>query len=272
MQSVFKGIANLVFCGSGLGAIAAPACPPVPMVVGIQEVGVLYQAGVGLDKDVIDELQSRSKCKFTLVSMPRARIFAELEAGRIDMTTSVMGTPERLNYLWIFNYFQTEFYAVGLQKSAKVFRTGEEFISNPEAPKLGVVRGFSYGPVLNALVARLAAEKRVEEVSSIELLFKMLAADRMPVILASPMAYRKILADEGLEDKVAIVDWDNANGASPRGLAFSKKIFSEQSAKDWGLVVDAMCRDGTMKRLIGKYLNKRETQDAIFRPVGQPSR
>jgi polar amino acid transport system substrate-binding protein len=267
LTTILNCIALVLLCFFGFEAVAAPVCPNGPIVVGVQEVGILFHEGVGLDKDVIDELQRRSKCEFSLKTMPRVRIFIELEAGLIDMTTSVMETPERLKFLWVFNYFQTEFYAVGLQKNAKVFRTIEDFVANPDAPKLGVVRGFAYGSVLDALVARLAAKKRLEEVGQIELLFKMLAADRMPAILASPMAYRKILADEGLEDQVVIVDWDTEGDASPRGLAFSKKIFSEQSAKEWGLLVEAMNRDGTMKRLIGKYLSKQETQDALLKSV-----
>jgi polar amino acid transport system substrate-binding protein len=251
----------MLTCGP---VIASPKCTSKPFVVGIQEVGLLYSNGVGLDKDVIDELQKRSNCEFVLETMPRNRIFSELEAGRIDMTTSVLPTPERLNFLWIYNYMHTEFYAIGLKKNAANFNSMAQFDRNTES-KVGVVRGFSYGPILDEEVAKLAANGRVVEVSKIEILFKMLAAERMSVILATPMAYRKYLADEKMENDVAIVDWDLKTDARPRGLALSKKNFSEPAALEWGGLIKAMNQDGTMKRLISKYLNKQETLSSLYK-------
>jgi polar amino acid transport system substrate-binding protein len=189
----------------------------------------------------------------------------ELEAGRLDMTTSVLPTPERLKSMWIYNYMQTKFYALGRSKYAMYF-TSMQYFDQIGDQKIGVVRGMSFGPVLYEEIAKLTAKGRVVEVSKMEYLFKMLAAQRMTVILASPMAYRKYLFDEGIEDDVTIVDWDLKTNARPRGLALSKTIFSEQSASEWGSLIDSINKDGTMKRLIGRYLNKQETLDAVYKP------
>jgi polar amino acid transport system substrate-binding protein len=181
------------------------------------------------------------------------------------MTTSVFPTPERLKSMWIYNYMQTKFYALGRTKYAMYF-TSMQYFEQIGDQKIGVVRGMSFGPVLDEEVAKLAVKGRVVEVSQMENLFKMLAAHRMTVILASPMAYRKYLFDEGIEDGVTIVDWDLKTNARPRGLALSKTIFSEKYASEWGALINAMNHDGTMKLLIGKYLNKQETLDAIYKP------
>jgi polar amino acid transport system substrate-binding protein len=160
--AAFLGLAMIHLSG-----YAVPVCPPKPIVVGIQEIGLLYSDGVGLDSDVIEELKKRSKCEFALVIMPRNRIFMELEAGRLDMTTSVLPTPERLESMWIYGYMQTKFYALGLKKYAMYF-TSMQYFDQIGVQKIGVVRGISYGPVLDNEVAKWAAKGRVVEVSQME--------------------------------------------------------------------------------------------------------
>jgi polar amino acid transport system substrate-binding protein len=247
-------------------ATALPVCPAKPIKAALYEVGLYYKKGVGLDQDVVDELQRRSGCVFQVVVMPRARIFKEMEAGRIDVTTSVLETPERDKSMWIANYIQLRYYAiVGAGVPADV-HTMDDFLKSPTKLQWSVVRSFAYGPYFDPLLKKLAGTGRVHEVTDSALSYKMLAANRIAGTLATPMVYHGDLAEHGLTDKVRVEIWDAHMKPIPRGVGFSRQVFSQEQADEWARIVDAMNRDGTMKKLIAKYLPPQEAADAVMKP------
>lgn len=258
-------LAGLVAC-AGPAAAASPTCPSAPIKVALYEVGLYYKKGVGLDKDLVDELQRRSKCVFTVVVMPRARIFKEMEAGRIDVATSVLETPERTRVMWITPYIQLRYYAIVGAGVPQDVHSMDDFLKSPTKLQWSTVRSFSYGPYFDPLLKSLADARRVHEVTDSGISYKMLAAQRVAGTLATPMVYHADLAEHGLTDKVRVEVWDPHMKPIPRGLGFSRQTFSEAQAGEWTKLVDMMNRDGTMKRLIGKYLPPQEAADAVFKP------
>ena len=89
---------------------------------------------------------------------------------------------------------------------------------------------------------------------------------RVAGTLATPMVYHGDLAEHGLVGKVRVEIWDRHMKPIPRGVGFSRQSFSETQAAEWAKLVDTMNRDGTMKRLIAKYLPPQEAADAVFKP------
>lgn len=245
-------------------AKAAPTCPDRPIKLAFFESPVLYIQGSGLDKDFVDELQRRSGCRFTTEVMPRARVWKDLEHGLLDMTTSVLPTPEREASLWIVNYFQLRSYVLLLKAQTDTLKSPEDFLAGPQTLTFGRVRGYKYGAALDSWIDKLEAQERVHDVTKTEQLYRMLAQGRIAAISASPMIYKQALAQYGLTDKVTIADWGGPTANSPRGLGLSKRSFSEAQAREWRALVEDIRRDGTMRRLISKYMDARETEAMLL--------
>lgn len=247
-------------------ALALPVCPATPIRLALYEVGLYYNQGVGLDKDMADELQRRSKCTFDIVVLPRARIFKEMESGKVDIATSVLETPERSRVMWIANYIQLRYYAIINAALSPQIRTMEDLVRSDTQLQWSVVRSFSYGPYFDPLLKVLAERGRVHEVTEAGQSYKMLMANRVAGTLATPMVYHSDLEAHGLAGKVRVEIWDKPMKPIPRGIGFSRQTFSEVEAGEWMKLVEAMNRDGTMKKLIAKYLPAQEAADAVLKP------
>ncbi|MCX8027331.1 MAG: transporter substrate-binding domain-containing protein [Thermodesulfovibrionales bacterium] len=70
---------------------AAPLdCINNPIKLAFYEYGYFYyDDGKGIDRDIVDDIAKLSGCKFQIEVMTRARIWAELKKGSLDM--SVLG-------------------------------------------------------------------------------------------------------------------------------------------------------------------------------------
>lgn len=244
---------------------AAVVCPERPITLAFFQAAILYSDGQGLDKDIVDELQARSKCRFDTSVLPRARTWVELQEGRLDMTTSVLPTPEREQSLWIFGYLQLRNYLLLSKEAGADIKSLRDFVKSPQAPKLGVVRGFKHGEVYDAFIAELAAQNRVQEVVETPALYRLLKLGRVAAVMGTPMSYLPNMKELDLGDQVSILDWGGDSATSQRGLALSRRNFSEAQAREWQLLLDGMRRDGTIRRLLEKHLDKGEVRTMLLR-------
>jgi len=101
--AVFVGIALLLACQS---LLAGPVnCGPRPIRLAFYTYGAFYFEDAhgkehGVDKDIVDALAKRSGCRFETQLMARARIWADLASGNLDMSVSGIETPERGQFAW----------------------------------------------------------------------------------------------------------------------------------------------------------------------------
>lgn len=244
---------------------AAPTCPAAPVRVALYENGFFYKGGQGLDKDVVDELQKRSKCKFEVSVVPRVRIWSELEAGSLDMTTSVVETPERKQQFWLLHYIQQKRYAVMSKEMPSNIKSMQDFLDAPNTLRMAMIRGFKTGPFYDAAFDKLQEKGRVEVAPDSDKAYQMLQAKRVSGLVGSPMVFQARLKELGLEQLVQVHDWAPDDLPTSAGMALSRKNFSEEQVREWGVLIDAMRRDGTMLRLIGKYLPKDLAQQALIK-------
>ncbi|KGM39058.1 hypothetical protein JY96_00930 [Aquabacterium sp. NJ1] len=233
-------------------------CPDRPIRYAFFESPVLFEAGKGLEKDLFDEIRARSGCRFETIVMPRVRIWNEFEAGHLDMTTTVLRTPEREKTLWVLDYLQLRNYLLVRKSDANRLAALQDFDKPGNALRIGVVRGYKYGLEYDAMLKKLAANGRVDEVVRSDQLFRMLKAGRISAMIATPLNYLSALTRNGMVDQVTILDWGGPSAASPRGLGLSKQSFTEAEARKWQALLDNMRRDGTILRLIKRYMKQPE--------------
>lgn len=228
---------------------AGPACPARPVAVGVYEFGSFYHAGNGLDKDVADQLATRSGCKFELRLMSRAMIWRELQTGSLDMTLSAAATPERTAFAWATPYLWIKNKILLSKDVDAAIHSGADFIAAPNL-RIGVARGYYIGKTYDELIVQLRNIARVEDVSTTEQLYAMFKAGRYHAVIGAPLVYTGYLRD----DQARVEDWDPGSAKVSANLLVSKKNFSRDEARRWAELMKAIGSDGTLARLLEKYV------------------
>lgn len=264
----------LAMWGRGLLVIALPwvlsaacavpiECGGKPIRLAFYDYGLLYfDQGRGIDKDVVDELVKRSGCQFELQVMTRARIWADLASGDLDMSVSGIQNSERDRFAWFAHYLTMKNYALVHKDVAVSVRRAEDFIANP-ALQFGVVRAFRHGARQDQWLEPLRAANRVQESPSVEPIFRKLKDHRIDAMFSQPPVYRKYLQDYAMQDVVDIQDWTPAEKGVPHGLILAKSRFTEGQFAQWQKLVQEMRTDGTLRRIYHRYLPADEVRQLL---------
>ncbi|MFZ6743307.1 substrate-binding periplasmic protein [Undibacterium sp. JH2W] len=252
---------SLLNFSSLLQAQNLPTCPARPIVLALQELGQFYRAGVGLDKDMADEFASRSACKFETPVLPRARTWQEIEAGRVDMTLSALKTTERAEKFWFFPYLQARLLVIIHKDKAVNIKSQEDFLQQSNL-FLGAVRSANHG-YNEGFVQQLRKLGRVVDVNDSERLYTMLEARRFDAVIGVQLIYGAYLDQKQMENKYKTIDWSPKDLKGHAQLVLTRKNFSEVEAQRWNQLLQAMVRDGTMLRLLQKYVSKAEAEKML---------
>lgn len=238
-------------------------CGTRPIRLAFYEYGYFYfDDGKGIDKDIVDALTQRTKCKFDVQVMTRARIWADLASGDLDMSVSGIRNAERDKFALFATYLTMKNYALVRRTAAASVRKADDFIGNP-ALQFGVVRSFKHGEKQDQWLAQLRKGQRVQESPDVETLFLKLKEKRIDAMFSQPPVYRKNLADSGLANEVTVEDWTPEEKGLPHGLILSRHRFSEADAASWQAVLSEMRADGTLRRIFMRYLPASEADRMV---------
>lgn len=233
------------------------ACGDKPIRLAFYEFGYFYfqdkQGAQGIDKDIADELAKRSGCKFDTQVMVRARIWAELSKGGLDMSLSGIQNPERDQFAWFAHYLSMKNYAVVRAPLASKTTSAESFLKQPQL-QFGAVRAFKHGADQDQWLDTMRSHNRVQDSANVDTLFKKLKEGRIDAMFAQPAVYGKTIADMDMAKEVVVQDWTPGEKGVPHGLILAKSRFSETDAKAWQALVATLRTDGTLKRIYTRYL------------------
>ena len=253
MFNMFRTVSAAFFISlvaSTAGAADGPDCSR-PLTLALHEHGLLYSSdtGVGIDKDVSDELIRRSGCKVSVSVMARARIWQLIESGALDFSLSGIRSEKRDAFAGFAWYFSNKYYLL-VRRDAQV----AQLISFEKNPKLqlGVIRSFRYSKNANELVDRLTLENRVQHASGLDPLYELLALNRIQGMIIEPFDYPQVTGS-AVKDLTLVVD--TQDDSVPHGLIMSKKSLSAAEQSKWRALVEGMRRDGTMLRIFEKYFS-----------------
>jgi len=245
-------------------ARAAGLCPAQPVRIAFYEAGLLYFDGKGVDREVADELQRRTGCAIVSSTPPRARAYAWLESGETDIVMAALNNPQRDGYALFIPYMQQRFATV-MRNDVPAEKAGLAAFSADTSLRFGVVRGVTYGGRRDDWFAKMDAEHRLERGATLATVFRMLKSKRFSAMFAIPLQYEKELADIGMREQVRIVDWFPNEPAPARCLAMSRKNFTPEQVRGWAEVVQGMRSDGTIRRILARYLSAEETARAVIK-------
>jgi polar amino acid transport system substrate-binding protein len=233
-------------------------CGKTPIRLAFYEYGLFYFTGdggvaKGIDSDIVDELKKRSGCKFETQVMARARIWADLSSGALDMSVSGIQNMERDRFAWFAQYAVVKNFALVQADNAKTVRNADEFLA-ATGLKFGVVRSFKHGTAQDQWLDTLRAQQRVEESPDADTVFRKLKDRRVQAIFSQPIVYRRMLDLFDMRNQVVIEDWTPTEMGVLHGLILAKSRFSETHAGQWRELVNGMHQDGTLKKIYSRYL------------------
>lgn len=263
------GLAN----ARGPSLSSALPCPDRPISVAFYEFGALYHAsgevaegfsGTGIDVDLLRELKRRSGCRFEGMVMTRARIWSELEAGRLDMTPSGIATPER-EKLYAFAPYVLLKHHVWMLKSHPQVPSGlPGFMANPKL-RWGAVRGYRHTPAYDAALEQARSQGRLVEATDDAQLLRLLAEGSVDAVIGHSVVLRRYAADHPRKPQLQALDWAPQASVVPEGLVLSKARFSEAEIAVWRALVHELLRDGTLARIMRRHVPDDEVADMVPR-------
>lgn len=230
--------------------------------VAFYEAGFLFNDGVGLDKDVVLELEKRLGIEFRHSVKPRARIWHELKEGLLAISVSGVETPERREFAWFVPYVAQKNKAIMLKENSLKYKELEDFINDKNA-KVALIRGFNHGEFYEEMFKKIE-NNRINEVPDVERLFILLKNKRVDLVVSLSSFYSYEFKKQNIAHLVEIRDWDKDNvGVVYGGLVLSKKYFSEEEYQKISDIFMEMKNDGTLEKIASKYLTKDEVEESM---------
>jgi len=240
-----------------------PLCPQ-PLNVGSYGCCYFRQPDGGIDVEMLTALMERANCGVRVFNMPRARVWYEINSGRIDMTSMGIETPARAEYAWFLPYLTTKYLATR-REGTKGSWNPEDILHN-DTIVIGMVRSFKHGSVVDALIdnVRRRNPDRIVEVPDELALFRLLKAGRVQLVFAERHLFDYAVAALNIDDAVQ-TDIAPEEGAVSRCLVLSKARFSQEEMLKWKRLLDGMVRDGTIRTILSRYLPSRDVPDMLAR-------
>ncbi|HWR79517.1 MAG TPA: transporter substrate-binding domain-containing protein [Pseudomonas sp.] len=141
----------------------------------------------GLDVELMQAVAQRMDCPLIFVELPFKRHMLELEKGRIDLATSVQFTEQRERYAFYSKPYRSS-------EMRLVMRAGEPGrypLTKIEQLRawpfrLGITRGYFYGPEVEALMAN-PGQLKFEDVISDQVNLAKLEAGRTSGFFVDPI-------------------------------------------------------------------------------------
>jgi polar amino acid transport system substrate-binding protein len=235
-----------------------------PLRVALFEYGVLYRASTqdGADHQLVHLLQKRTGCAMKMVVLPRNRVWAEMKAGRLDIATAVIATPERLAYAHILPYLETR--NVVLLRTAIADKAMDMASLEQSGFRMGLVRGFHHEPSYDRLIVRLREQGRIVEAADVQENLRFLLRGMVDAVVSQPIVYRVYLNDAQLRDDIVLRDWAPPQEASVGGLMLSRSSFTPDQAEHWSKLLNSLIKDGNLAKIFAKYLSPTEANHLVY--------
>ncbi len=249
-------------------AASAGACGPYKL--GYYAYGRLYFTDpqgepAGIDVDVVKELARRTGCVFEPVLESRVRIWDQLQRGQLALTVSGSPTPEREAYAEFAPYAQARYFVLMRRERAAQVPSMAAFRAD-ENLRVAVVKGYKHGVTLDAWLAALRLQGRVSEAGDFAAVVRLMQNGRVDAILALPEAWPDARHAFYDPSDLSTLDWgprDRAVGA----LVMSRSLVSEPDRRRLRVAVAAMLRDGSVLRILRKYMPEDAARAAVYRPL-----
>ena len=216
-----------------------------PVTLAYYEFGPLYHDGVGIDRDVVDELARRTGCRFETSLKPRAQIWQELQAGSLDMTTSGLRTDARNQFAYFIPYLGLKNVVIADRALAGEIQSFDDVVGDAQL-KIGVVKGYIHGSYFDFRLKAVGA--RIVALPDQNAIYDALRKGEVQTIISPAFNYEYFFSKPEERAAFAMVDVSPAPPVS-QNMVFSRRRFSDAEINAWTRVFEQMRLDGTVERI-----------------------
>lgn len=217
--------------------------PWPPYVEGVLGQEATHGTVVELAKEVFRRLNG---VQLSLPMIPWNRALREVEHGTKDGILGLLKTEERERYMI---YTEPLFSARSL-----VWYTKNKFprgfywnsINDLAKYKVGVIQGYSYGDEIDSAIQ--SGDFPVVQVATVDLLFKMLAKERIDIAIENDSVGYALASQSSPE--VAILPAEKAIETEVLYIAFSKKSNAQKLIPQINQILSELRKEGFMDRLL----------------------
>ncbi len=253
---------ELAILGALAGACFAARADPAPSMacsrlikVAISPIGRSMMvsgngAVTGIVRDFLDLVSQRSGCAFDYMVVPRARAFAMLEKGNIDVVPAVNRTDQRDQWGKFVHLYDNRPMLIAFKERLPSALGLAQLIDGPTS--IGVVRGYDYGPAYAALLSDPRMQTRVSLVLDPEMSARMLVAGHIDAVLMAPSAFVDAAELAGIVDLVFVTPVDGLPFA-PAGMYFARRGVDATDQAKVETAIDFLVKRGEYSRLLKKY-------------------
>ena len=234
---------------------------------GMSPLGVAYfkQDGQarGYDVEILQELAKRLGCGYEIVEMNRPRIFQSLERGEvIDLATSTSRTPERDQYAAFVPMAQTRDYLLVNRRLADTHGFDlNRFVATPEL-RLGILQGSNYSSFINARLAVLTRQGRVETTVQADSLIPRLIAGRYDGLIVTPAYFVAALRDLPEAQTLRPLPVPESEPYLS-GVYLSRKSLDDGRRQQIREALQAMHQDGTLLHILRRHFPEALARDRV---------
>lgn len=247
------------------GTAAAQCTKPVPVALSDLGFGAYEDQGqiVGLLPDMLRELERRSGCAMVLEMRPRARAVVEFLRGELGLLVAALKTPDRDLVGQFIPYGYTEMDLVLREDVPAGIDSFAAFERQTEL-HLGVVRGITLGPSLNARLDQLMAAKRAEYSPDFHNVGSKLRLGRIQAAIIPFNIHAKMTADGELSPGTRIVDLPEAS-TEVLGFYLHRTLLGAADRAVLQRHLQDMVREGWVQRLYGRYFGEAKIRSVFAR-------
>lgn len=203
----------------------------------------------GLYPAIVGAVCGRLGWTSQLVARPFKRILADLAAGE-SCGGALVRTPEREAYaLFSEPYYTERLLAYSMRSQVRVFQK----FSDLEGRRVGVIRGWSYGPEFDA--ARQQRRFDVEEVATDKQNFVKLFRERIDYVVAPELSGR--LLARSAPAGTSVMESEHPVAQTPIHFAVPRML--PQAAErivEFNSALKELVRDGGLARLVERELQQ----------------
>lgn len=247
------------------GPAAAQCAKPVPVALSDLGFGAYEDRGqiVGLLPDLLRELERRSGCTMAIEMRPRARAVVEFLRGELGLLVAALKTPDRDLVGQFIPYGYTEMDLVLREDVPASIDSFAAFERQPEL-HLGVVRGITLGPSLNARLDQLVAAKRAEYSPDFHNIGSKLRVGRIQAAIVPFNIHAKMTADGELAAGVRIIDLPEAP-TEVLGIYLHRTLIGAADRAVLQRHLQDMVREGWVQRLYARYFGETRIRSVFAR-------
>ena len=142
----------------------------------------------GVYPDVLRAMASREGCSFDFSVVPRARLDVMFESGRADLLLPASRSPTRDAHGVFVPLIYSRATLISATADRPAIKSAQELLDRREL-KVGVVRGFDFGPAYQSLVKDLTEQGRlVQEVDAVSVA-RLLQSGAVDLTIMAPSIF-----------------------------------------------------------------------------------